>query len=129
MPEFITNAPWYLNQGAKSLKHQRAREEPKKDNIFKWYPRGVKYQTTYKYRKGACTNCGAMTHKKSDCMDRPRKSGAKFTGKDIRPDEAIQEMKLTFDQEQDNWNGYDSEMYMDVIKEHQALDIAREAKR
>jgi pre-mRNA-processing factor SLU7 len=36
---------------------------------------------------GACENCGAMTHKKKDCMERPRKLGAKFTGKNIARDE------------------------------------------
>ena len=33
-----------------------------------------------KFRKGACTNCGAMTHKKSECVERPRRRGAKITG-------------------------------------------------
>lgn len=46
----------------------------------------------YKYRKGACENCGAITHKKSECMDRPRKVGAKFTGKNFKSDEIIKEI-------------------------------------
>jgi pre-mRNA-processing factor SLU7 len=40
-----------------------------------------------KFRKGACENCGAMTHKTKDCFERPRKHGAKVTGKDIARDE------------------------------------------
>jgi hypothetical protein len=34
--------------------------------------------------KGACANCGAMSHKTKDCTERPRKLGAKYTGKDIQ---------------------------------------------
>ena len=42
-----------------------------------------------KFRKGACTNCGAITHKKIDCLEKPRKIGAKWTGRDFAPDEHI----------------------------------------
>lgn len=54
-----------------------------------------------KYRKGACNNCGAMSHKTKDCMERPRKKGAKFTGQDIQPDELVQEFNLNFSAKRD----------------------------
>ena len=77
-------------------------------------------QTTYKYRKGACENCGAITHKTKgrlflegfryknilDCCERPRKVGAKFSGKDIRPDEYVQNLDLDYESKRDRWNGY-----------------------
>ena len=47
-----------------------------------------------------------MTHKKKDCMERPRTKGAKFTGDQIAADEKIQELELDFDGKRDRWNGY-----------------------
>ena len=41
------------------------------------------------FRKGACENCGAMTHKVRDCLERPRARKAKLTGKHIAADEAV----------------------------------------
>ena len=37
-----------------------------------------------KFRKGACENCGAMTHQAKNCTERPRKLGARVTGSDIK---------------------------------------------
>ena len=55
-----------------SLKHQRPQEEKQKvfDPLTSWYKRGeVQGPTVRKYRKGACDNCGSMSHKKKDCME------------------------------------------------------------
>ena len=43
-----------------------------------------------KFRKGACENCGAMTHTAKTCTERPRKQGAKITGSDIKVRAAAQ---------------------------------------
>ena len=36
-----------------------------------------------------CCSCGAMSHKTKECMERPRRIGAKFTNKYIAADEKV----------------------------------------
>lgn len=57
-----------------------------------------------------------MTHKMRDCFERPRAKGAKWTGKDIRPDEVIAEIELDWDGKRDRWNGYDASAHLQRIK-------------
>ena len=93
IPQYISDAPWYLDPKGPTLKHQRQQEEKIKTyaGITEWYNRGVdSTKTATRYRKGACENCGAITHKKKDCLERPRKVGAKFTGANFAPDEHMQ---------------------------------------
>ncbi|KAJ7496119.1 Pre-mRNA splicing Prp18-interacting factor-domain-containing protein [Mycena galericulata] len=129
IPQYISQAPWYLDTGAPSLNHQRRPEEDVKKTDA-WYDRGVKAgPAAKKYRKGACENCGAMTHKKQDCLERPRKRGAKFTNKDIQADEIIQEVATGYDAKRDRWNGYDVAEHKRVYEEYAAIDAARQKLR
>ena len=72
IPQYIMNAPWYIQSKVPTLKHQRIHDEKKKvfAKLDKWQKKGVKDgPVATKYRKGACENCGAMTHKKKDCLE------------------------------------------------------------
>ena len=72
-----------------------------------------------KFRKGACNNCGAITHKTKECLERPRKVGAKYTEKNIAKDEVIVEnLKLGFEGKRDRWNGYDVDQYTEQVLEN-----------
>ncbi|KAJ7217882.1 Pre-mRNA splicing Prp18-interacting factor-domain-containing protein [Mycena pura] len=129
IPQYISQAPWYLDTGAPSLSHQRRKEIDVK-TIDNWYDRGVKAgPAAKKYRKGACENCGALTHKRPDCLERPRRRGAKFTNEDIQADEIIQEVPTGFDAKRDRWNGYDPAEYKTVYDEYAAIDAARQKRR
>ena len=70
-----------------------------------------------------------MTHKKQDCLERPRKKGAKFTNKDIAPDEVIQEVSIGYDAKRDRWNGYDAAEHAKIYDEYGALEAARQRLR
>ena len=134
-------APWYISTGsAPSLKHQKAplyNDDPNKLNHR--FDRGAKQSTrATTFRKGACTNCGALSHALRDCLERPRKVGAKFTGKDIAHDEVIHDDRAAlngmegmgdYDAKRDRWDGYDPKNHQAVVLEYEALEEARRRLR
>jgi pre-mRNA-processing factor SLU7 len=134
IPQYISSAPWYYNTVGPTLKHQRPQEDDKQKQLAKvgdWFQRGVNLDSlTTKFRKGACENCGAVTHKKKDCMERPRKVLAKFSGAEIAPDEFIQpDLKLDFDGKRDRWNGYNPTEHLGIIEEFEKVeDTKRQLK-
>lgn len=127
IPSFISKKPFYIGEDDDKndyLEHQRLQRA--KSDSSQWYDRGQKAKpAATKYRKGACENCGAMTHKTKECLGRPRAKGAKWTGKDIQADEAIQDVSLGWDAKRDRWNGYDSKEYKAVIDEYSELEELR----
>ncbi len=128
IPQYISSTPWYYGSQGPTLKHQRAPEEKVKPaaSLNEYFVRGQKGKTATKFRKGACENCGAMTHKRKDCLERPRKVGAQFSGEDIAADELIlPKLQHDFDGKRDRWNGYDPMMYRSVIEEHAKVEEAK----
>ncbi|KAI1322626.1 putative mRNA splicing protein [Xylariaceae sp. FL0255] len=128
IPSFISKRPFYAGEEGDDqtdyLEHQRLQKS--KDDQSRWYDRGKKVgPAATKYRKGACENCGAMTHKTKDCLSRPRAKGAKWTGKDIQADEVIQDVQLGWDAKRDRWNGYDSKEYRHVVNRYNQMEDLR----
>uniref|UniRef100_A0A182NND6 Pre-mRNA-splicing factor SLU7 n=1 Tax=Anopheles dirus TaxID=7168 RepID=A0A182NND6_9DIPT len=133
IPQYISSAPWYYNTAGPTLKHQRPQDEDKQlSGIDEWYKRGVDTSKALvtKYRKGACENCGAMTHKRVDCMERPRKVGAKFSAKQIAHDEFIQPTIVSdYDGKRDRWAGYDPANHREIVEEYLKIEQAKRELR
>lgn len=131
IPQYISKAPWYLDTGAPSLDHQRRPDyDTSASKLNEWYDRGAKAgPAATKYRKGACENCGAMTHKRKDCLERPRKKGAKYTNEDIAADEVVQDIQVGYDAKRDRWNGYDPAEHSKIYEEYAAIEQARQKLR
>lgn len=124
IPSFISKKPFYIGEDDDQndyLDHQRLQRAQADQS--KWYDRGKKLgPAATKFRKGACENCGAMTHKTKECLSRPRAKGAKWTGRDIQADEVIQDVSLGWDAKRDRWNGYDAKEYKSVVDEYTQLE-------
>ncbi|CAG7721421.1 unnamed protein product [Allacma fusca] len=129
IPQYISSAPWYYGAKGPTLKHQRTQPETKKvfSTLDEWYHRGVDVaKVATRFRKGACENCGALTHKRKDCMERPRRVGARFTGDAIAPDEHLQpNLEMDYDGKRDRWNGYDPNEYHAIVDEFQMVEDAK----
>ncbi|CAK1541881.1 unnamed protein product [Leptosia nina] len=133
IPQYISSAPWYYGTSGPTLKHQRPQEDREGSftKLDTYYNKGVdKTKLATKFRKGACENCGALTHKKKDCLERPRKIGAKFTNAGIAPDEFNQpNLNLSYDGKRDRWNGYDPAEHKAIIEEYQKVEEAKREMR
>jgi pre-mRNA-processing factor SLU7 len=140
-PDFITKVPWYLGNTGPTLKHHSVQKADhflslaESDALIerKLAAQKASVQSAPKtiYRKGACKNCGAMTHKEKDCVERPRstKKSAWKSGLDIAPDEVTMKLedhgKVSYDAKRDQWKGYDAVEYQTIIDKHERLEEER----
>ncbi|KAF2090201.1 hypothetical protein K490DRAFT_54599 [Saccharata proteae CBS 121410] len=134
IPSFIANKPFYVKDleddtpsAGDYLEHQRLQ---KAEADSKWYERGKKLgPAATKYRKGACENCGSMSHKTKECLSRPRAKGARWTGKNIQADEAIQDVQLGWDAKRDRWNGFSAEEFNKVVDQYQEREKVKQSEK
>ena len=144
-PSFLLKVPWYLGESGPTLKHQAAQKLDhdlsitEADRLFalkaQAHRQSQQQQQATKYRKGACKNCGAMTHKEKDCMERPRstKRAAWKTGLDIASDEISLQLeqhgKVSYSTKRDAWQGYDNEEYKETIARFERIEEERKKQR
>ncbi|GAB1311966.1 mRNA splicing protein [Madurella fahalii] len=128
IPSYISKQPFYvsgLDDHDDYLQHQRARAAQEEEKFISDKGGKKTGPARTKWVKGACENCGAMGHKKKDCLERPRKVGAKFTGKDIQADRTVRDVKLGYEAKRDVWAAYDPKQYQEVVEEYNLIEEAR----
>lgn len=144
-PDFITKVPWYLGESGPSLKHHNIQKVDHfltlseadsllKDKVSK--QKELKSNKRITFKKGACKNCGATTHKEKDCVERPRssKKSAQYSGLDIAADEVSLSLenhgKVSYDAKRDSWGGYDAAAYNStVVSRFDRLEEERKAQK
>ncbi|KAG5187616.1 Pre-mRNA splicing Prp18-interacting factor-domain-containing protein [Tribonema minus] len=139
-PDFISKRPWYLGDSGPSLKHH---SKQKSDHVLSMKEADMIVQTKWakkadaavKFRPGACKNCGAMGHKTTECVERPRstKRAAWKTGVATATDDTVVSLeaygKLNFDAKRDRWHGYHPDQHKEVVERFNKLDEERRRAR
>eukprot|EP00892_Ulva_mutabilis_P000192 jgi/Ulvmu1/10173/UM006_0128.1 len=129
IPQYMTKAPWYLNSDKPSLQHQKDWRLTKEKVEEKWYARGMKGKANRKFKKGACENCGAMTHVTKDCLERPRKLKAKHTNEDLARDDVIEDIQFKdWAHKRDHYKGYSADDYAEVVERYERINAARQER-
>ncbi|XP_034116052.1 pre-mRNA-splicing factor Slu7 [Drosophila albomicans] len=127
IPQYISNAPWYYGSQGPTLKHQRPQHEDERGQLDNRAPKGLDTtRLVTKFRKGACENCGAMTHKRKDCLERPRKVQAKYAESIVVHDEHIvSDASINYDEKRDRWSSYDPANHREIIEEYEKVEEAK----
>ncbi|KAH8338285.1 hypothetical protein KR074_002382 [Drosophila pseudoananassae] len=127
IPQYISNAPWYYGSQGPTLKHQRPQHEDEQGQLDKRGPKGLDTtRIVTKFRKGACENCGALTHKRKDCLERPRKVQAKYAESILVHDEhLVNDEAVNYDEKRDRWSSYDPANHREIIEEYEKVEEAK----
>lgn len=68
-----------------------------------------------------------MTHKTKDCLERPRKLQAKWTGEDLARDDVIEDVQFNgWAHKRDAYKGYTADDYQEVVERYEKVNAARQ---
>lgn len=153
IPQYMAEAPWYLSSGAPGLKHQRltrrlsnlvqpndvvkkgvinSDSERESSNDSPTKPNIKKRKRAKRWIAGSCANCGSQTHKTKECIERPRRKGAKFTNENIGKNEHIaidNQKNYSWDAKRDRWQNFNIAQHQLIIQRHDKMDQYRRKKR
>ncbi|KAK3382009.1 Pre-mRNA splicing Prp18-interacting factor-domain-containing protein [Podospora didyma] len=126
IPSYISKQPFYATglDEQDSLQHQRRITKAQEEKVTV-LEKSRKGPARTKWVKGSCENCGAMGHAKKDCLERPRKVGARFTGRDIQADRTVRDVKHGYVAKRDIYQTYDPKQYAEVLEEYNMVEEAR----
>ena len=91
----------------KKMKELIKKSDPHKVPIQVHSKKGLSEESITAYRPGACSNCGAISHKAKDCIERPRKMPAKYSGSNFGRDEIYLEVPLGYQAKRDQFANFD----------------------
>ncbi len=133
IPNYVSNTPWYYsNTTTPTLKHQTGKvfEKAQFDGIHNVAQKNISSEARgQKWRKGSCENCGSMTHKTKDCLERPRAKTAKQLNTTLGTDDTLTEVKLGFDGKRDRWNNYNPSEYAKVMERYDRIEQEKKKAR
>jgi pre-mRNA-processing factor SLU7 len=111
IPSGLSQAPWYYGVDGPTLEHQR-RNATNPDDSRKLDDQVDRVEVLGKqatFVAGACTNCGATTHRARDCLLPKKKVGAAtsgvVSGVDQRVVSASADKEASYSKKRDGWSG------------------------
>lgn len=122
IPAFVSKVPWYLSGGngeeqsaSGDLNHQKSSTQFGPSESFQTVAvkRGSVGDVKTKFVAGACENCGSTSHKRKDCLERPRKVLAKYSCTKLASDDIapVEMNRKNFEAKRDRWSNFVADDY------------------
>lgn len=129
IPAFVSKTPWYLSkdkaENKADLSHQKSTSSFAPSESFNiGIKKGTVGDVKTKFVAGACENCGSTSHKRKDCLERPRKVLAKYTNEKLASDDVVpvELGRSSFEAKRDRWSNFIAEDYREKLADEGNYD-------